>query len=85
MARPLAKSPFALLALGLWISMVACIAALGQDEDPKALNQQVVQLIEQGEYQSAPSGSAANQTEGFWGRTWPDGITGQYMLQRGQS
>jgi tetratricopeptide (TPR) repeat protein len=51
MARPLAKSPFVLLALALWI--LACAASLAEDDDPKALNQQVKQLIEQGKYQEA--------------------------------
>ena len=51
MARPLAKSPFVLLALGLWI--LACPASLAEDDDPNALNQQVSQLIEQGKYQEA--------------------------------
>jgi len=51
MARPLAKSPFVLLALGLWI--LACTASLAEDDDPNALNQQVNQLIEQGKYQEA--------------------------------
>src|ERR1700693_4157687 len=51
MARPLAKSPFVLLALGLWI--LACTASLAEDDDPNALNHQVNQLIEQGKYQEA--------------------------------
>jgi tetratricopeptide (TPR) repeat protein len=51
MARPLAKSPFVLLALGLLI--LACPAGLTEDDDPKALNQQVNQLIEQEKYQEA--------------------------------
>ena len=51
MARPLAKSPFVLLALGLWI--LACPASLAEDDDPNALNQQVNQLFEQGKYQEA--------------------------------
>ena len=51
MARPLAKSPFLLLAIGLWI--LACSASLAEDDDPNALNQQVNQLIEQGKYQEA--------------------------------
>jgi tetratricopeptide (TPR) repeat protein len=51
MARPLAKSPFVLLALGLWI--LACPASSAEDDDPNALNQQVNQLIEQGKYQEA--------------------------------
>ena len=45
------KSPFVLLALGLWI--LACPASLAEDDDPNALNQQVNQLIEQGKYQEA--------------------------------
>jgi hypothetical protein len=48
MARPLAKSPFVLLALGLWI--LACAASLAEDDDPNALNQQVNQLVAQGKY-----------------------------------
>ena len=51
MARPLAKSPFLLLALGFWI--LGCPASLAEDDDPDALNQQVNQLIEQGKYQEA--------------------------------
>ena len=51
MARPLAKSPFVLLALGLWI--LACPALLAKDANPNALNKQVNQLIEQGKYQKA--------------------------------
>jgi hypothetical protein len=51
MARPPAKSPFVLLALGLWI--LACPASLAGDDDPNALNQQANQLIEQGKYQEA--------------------------------
>src|SRR5208282_2764145 len=51
MASLLAKSPFVLLALCLWI--LACQASLAEDDDPNALNQQVHQLIEQGKYQEA--------------------------------
>jgi tetratricopeptide (TPR) repeat protein len=51
MARPLAKSPFVLLALGLW--MLAYPASSAEDDDPNALNHQVTQLIEQGKYQEA--------------------------------
>ena len=51
MARPLAKSPFVLLALGLWI--LACAASLAEDDDPNALNQQVNQLVAQGKYREA--------------------------------
>jgi len=51
MARPLAKSPFVLLALALWI--LACPASLAEDHDPDALNEQVSELIEQGRYQEA--------------------------------
>ena len=49
------KSPFVLLALGLWIlaSSLTCPASLAEDDDPNALNQQVYQLIEQGKYQEA--------------------------------
>jgi tetratricopeptide (TPR) repeat protein len=48
---PLTKSPFVLLALGLWI--LACPALLAKGDDPNALNKQVTQLIEQGKYQEA--------------------------------
>jgi len=51
MACHLAKSPFALLAVGLWI--LACPPSLAEDDDPNALNQQVNQLIEQGKYREA--------------------------------
>jgi tetratricopeptide (TPR) repeat protein len=51
MARPLAKSPFVLWALGFWI--LACAASLAADDDPNALNRQVSQLIEQGKNQDA--------------------------------
>ena len=51
MPRPLAKSPFVLLALRLWI--LVCPAALAEDDDPKALDRQVNELIEQGKYQEA--------------------------------
>ena len=51
MARSLAKSTFLLLALGIWI--LVCQASLAEDDDPKALNQQVNQLLEQGKYQDA--------------------------------
>ena len=51
MARPLAKSPFVLLALGLWI--LACPKLLAKGDNPNALNKQVNQLIEQGKYQEA--------------------------------
>jgi tetratricopeptide (TPR) repeat protein/CHAT domain-containing protein len=51
MARPLAKSPFVLLALGLWI--LVCTASLAENDDPNALNQQVEQLINQGKYREA--------------------------------
>src|SRR5271165_1561390 len=45
------KSPFVLLALGLWI--LVCPASLAENDDPKGLNQQVEQLIAQGKYQEA--------------------------------
>jgi tetratricopeptide (TPR) repeat protein/CHAT domain-containing protein len=51
MAAPLAKSTLVLLALGLWI--LACPASLAKAIDPKTLNQQVDQLIEQDKYQEA--------------------------------
>jgi tetratricopeptide (TPR) repeat protein len=51
MAGALAKSPCALLALGLLI--LACQASFAEDDDPKALNQQANQLIDQGKYQEA--------------------------------
>ena len=46
---PLAKSPFVLLALGLWI--LACSASLAQDDDLAALNQGIYNLTQQGNYQ----------------------------------
>jgi tetratricopeptide (TPR) repeat protein len=49
MARPLAKSPFVLLALGLWI--LACPAS--QSDEFNLLNQQVQTLYKQGKYQEA--------------------------------
>ena len=45
------KSLFVLLALGLWA--LACPASFPEDDDLKALDQQVNQLIEQGKYQEA--------------------------------
>ena len=51
MARPLAKSPFVLLALGLWI--LACPASQSDDDEFNSLNQQVQTLFEQGKYQEA--------------------------------
>jgi tetratricopeptide (TPR) repeat protein len=51
MARLPTKSPFVLLALGLWI--FACSASSAEDDDPNALNQQVKQLIEEGKYPEA--------------------------------
>ena len=51
MARLPTKSPFLLLALGLWI--FACLASSAEDDDPNALNQQVKQLIEEGRYPEA--------------------------------
>src|SRR5271166_1153867 len=38
-------------AIGLWI--LACPASLAEDDDPKILNQQVDQLIQQGKYREA--------------------------------
>jgi tetratricopeptide (TPR) repeat protein len=50
MTRPLAKSPFVLLALGLWIfSSSACLAK----DDPEALNQRVYKLFVEGKFQEA--------------------------------
>ena len=51
MARPLAKSPFVLLALGLWI--LACPASQSDDDEFNLLNQQVQTLFKQGKYQEA--------------------------------
>jgi uncharacterized small protein (DUF1192 family) len=51
MARPLAKSPFVLLALGLLV--LAYLASLAEDDDLNALNRQVNQLIEREKYQEA--------------------------------
>jgi hypothetical protein len=44
MARPLAKSPLVLFALGFWI--LTCPASFAKDDDPNALNQQVTQLYQ---------------------------------------
>ena len=51
MARPLAKSPFVLFALGLWI--LACPASQSDDDEFKLLNQQVQTLFREGKYQEA--------------------------------
>jgi tetratricopeptide (TPR) repeat protein len=51
MARPLAKSLFVLLALGLWI--FACTASQSDDDEFNLLNQQVQTLYKQGKYQEA--------------------------------
>ncbi len=51
MARPLAKSPFVLLALGLWI--LACPASQSDDDEFNLLNQQGQTLYKQGKYQEA--------------------------------
>jgi tetratricopeptide (TPR) repeat protein len=51
MARPLAKSPFVLLALGLLI--FASSAASGKDDNLRVLNQRVYRLFEEGNYQEA--------------------------------
>lgn len=52
MGRALAKSPFVLLALSIWI-LGSPWASLAKDDHATALNQQVNQLIEQGKYQEA--------------------------------
>ena len=51
MARSLAKSPFVLLALGLWI--LACPASQSDDDEFNLLNQQVQTLFKEGKYQEA--------------------------------
>jgi tetratricopeptide (TPR) repeat protein len=54
MARPLAKSPFVLLALGLWI--LACPASQSDDDEfnlLESVNQQVQTLYKRGNYQEA--------------------------------
>ncbi len=51
MARPLAKSTFVLLALGLWI--LACPASQSDDDELNLLNQQVHKLFKQGKYREA--------------------------------
>ena len=51
MARPLAKSPFVLLALGIWI--LACSASQSDEEELHLLNQQVLTLYKQGKYKEA--------------------------------
>jgi TPR repeat protein/Tfp pilus assembly protein PilF len=45
------KSPFVLLALGLWA--LACTALSAEEDDPDALNQQITQLFAQGKYKEA--------------------------------
>jgi tetratricopeptide (TPR) repeat protein len=49
MDRTLTKLPFVLLALGLWI--LACPTSWAEEDDPKALHQQLTELIKQGKYQ----------------------------------
>ena len=51
MARPVAKSPFVLLALGLWI--LACAASQSDDDEFNLLNQQIQTLYKQGKYREA--------------------------------
>jgi len=51
MSRPLAKSPFVLLALCLWI--FACRASLAKEVNLVALNQRIYKLFEEGKYQDA--------------------------------
>ncbi|MBV8418343.1 MAG: tetratricopeptide repeat protein, partial [Verrucomicrobia bacterium] len=51
MDRPPTKSPFVLLALGLWI--LTGPAALAEDNEADALNKEVTQLVGQGKYQEA--------------------------------
>ena len=51
MARPLAKSPLLLLALGFWI--LGGATALAKGDDPNALYKQFKKLFEQGKYQEA--------------------------------
>jgi tetratricopeptide (TPR) repeat protein len=53
MARPLTKSSFVLLALGLWT--FACPASQSDDDEFNLLNQQVRQLFEQRRYQEGIS------------------------------
>src|ERR1700738_4544169 len=51
MSRPLAKSPFLRLALGLLL--LACPESWAEEDDLNALNQQVIQLFGEGKYQEA--------------------------------
>jgi|SRR5271166_25268 len=51
MARPLAKLPCVLLAVGLWI--LASSASLAKDDNLKALNQRIYRLYAKGNYQEA--------------------------------
>lgn len=51
MARPLPKSTFLLLALGLWI--LGYPASWAEDDGLESLNQQVDRLFEQGKYEAA--------------------------------
>jgi tetratricopeptide (TPR) repeat protein len=51
MARPLAKSPFVLLALGLWL--LTSSVCLAKDDNLKALSQRIDKLFAEGKYQEA--------------------------------
>jgi CHAT domain-containing protein/Flp pilus assembly protein TadD len=75
MARPLAKSPFVLLALGLWI--LACPASQSDDDEFKLLNQQVQTLFEQGKYQEAIplAGKAVELAKRVYGPEHPNTAT----------
>ena len=51
MARPLAKSPFVLLSVLLWI--LASSASLAKDDNLKTLNQRIHKLFTEGNFQDA--------------------------------
>jgi tetratricopeptide (TPR) repeat protein len=68
MTRPLAKSLFVLLTLGLW--NLACPVLLAEDDEPNGLNQ----LIEQGRYQEAIpiAERAVEVAKRVWGPEHPE-------------
>jgi tetratricopeptide (TPR) repeat protein len=75
MAPPLGKSQCVLLALGLLL--LACPALFAEGNDLNALNQQVKQLIEQGNYQEAIpiAERAVEVAKGVRGLEHPDTAT----------
>jgi TPR repeat protein/CHAT domain-containing protein len=51
MVRPLAKSPFVLLALGLWL--LTSLTSLAKDDDLPELNERIYKLFQEGQFQEA--------------------------------